>query len=327
MGDDGNAHAVTGATENATRTFGRARLLAGLRLPLLGEMAFLGLVIGVWEMVRIPLEGSLPLALEHARDWLAVEHSLHLDVEASLISLMHHASAYDLLNWGYLNLHLPVLFGFMALARLLRPERYPFLRSAFVLSHVPALIVIGLYPLAPPRWVTGMPFAVPAPDGLNGAMHNATAAAASQHVGYPLFIAVGTIWLAPRSRLASFSFAYPALAFAVVVGTANHYSLDAIVGGLCIAAGFAAARLLHGRADNTRHEPAAPLAQALLAAAGYALGVRAIDSASDLSLPPGPVTGTDFLLAVGAGAIFAAWWQWRNEPRGGEEMSLEGSGA
>ena len=151
-----------------------------------------------------------------------------------MIRFAHHADLETVLRWSYYHFHLPVLFAFMALARQLRPERYPLLRSAFVLSHLPAIAVIGLYPLLPPRWVPGMPFAVTAPDGLNGGLHNATAAAASQHVGYPIFIAASTIWLTNRARWSWLTLLYPAAVYLIVVGTANHYTLDAIIGGLCI---------------------------------------------------------------------------------------------
>ena len=57
------------------------------------------------------------------------------------------------LGWLYTNIHLPVLFGFVAAARLLAPGRYPLLRTTFVLSFLPAVLVIGLYPLAPPHWL------------------------------------------------------------------------------------------------------------------------------------------------------------------------------
>jgi hypothetical protein len=294
---------------------GRLRRLAGRRLPLLAEMGFLGLVIGLWELARVPLQGSLPAAIEHAHDWLSLERALHVDVEASLIRFTHRAGLESLLRFGYDNLHLPVLFGFMALARLLRPERYPFLRSAFVLSHVPALLVIGVYPLAPPRWVAGMPFAAAAPDGLNGGLHNATAAAASQHVGYPLFIAAATVWLAPRPRLAWLAFGYPLAVFAIVVGTGNHFTLDAIVGGLCIAAGFALARLLHGPVSGLARDPAAPVGVALLAAAGYALIVRALESGSSLTLPTRSLGADDLVLLAGIAAVVASWRLARATPR------------
>jgi hypothetical protein len=319
--DDGETH--TGSIPAA----GRAGALAGgrrvvdRRLPLVGEMLFLSLVIGAWELARIPIQGAHSLSLAHARDWLTIEHTLHLDIEASLIRFAHDANLEEVLRWSYFNFHLPVLFGFMALARQLRPERYPFLRSAFVLSHIPAIAVIGLYPLLPPRWVPGMPFAVHAPDGMNGGLHNATAAAASQHVGYPLFIAASTVWLTNRARLSWLAFAYPAAVFLIVVSTANHYTLDAIIGGLCIVFGFATARLLHGALPASRRS-AVPLAPAVLAALGYAAVVRAIDTASALTLPPDPVNVTDLLLVAGACAVVAAWWWSRGDA--GWERSSEG---
>ena len=154
---------------------------------------------------------------------------------------------------------------------------------------------------------------------MNGAMHNATAAAASQHVGYPLFIAASTVWLTNRSRLSWLAFAYPAAVFVIVVGTANHYTLDAIIGGLCIVFGFATARLLHGPLPAARREATPPFALALLAALGYACIVRAVDTLSALTLPPDPVSGTDLVLVAGVCSVLAAWWLSRSDwERAGE---------
>ena len=294
----------------------RRRRLLERRLPLFGEMCFLGLVIAVWEALRIPIEGTPELSVAHARDWLALERALHLDIEAAVIQWTHDADLVGIARFGYYNFHLPVLFGFMAFVRLMRPERYPFLRTAFVLSHVPALTVIALYPLMPPRWVPGLPYAVEAPEGLNGAMHNATAAAASQHVGYPIFIAISTVWLARRTPVSWLAWLYPAVVFMLVVMTANHYTLDAIIGGLCALTGFAGARLLFGPLGALRREPAPPLAVAVTAAVGYGCIVKAIDSVSALSLPPNPVNGMDLLLLSGIALVVTSLWWSRREPPG-----------
>jgi hypothetical protein len=304
----------------------RLRRIVNRRLPLAGEMGFLALVIAVWELARIPIEGTHALSLAHARDWLSIEHTLHLDIEAWLIQTTHDANLEEVLRWGYYHFHLPVLFAFMVLARLLRAERYPFLRTAFVLSHIPALLVIALYPLLPPRWVPGMPFAVPAPEELNGPMRNATAAAASQHVGYPIFIAAATVWLTNRARWSWLTFLYPAAVFTIVLGTANHYTLDAIIGGLCIAFGFATARLVHGPLSSLQHELRPALAPSLLAALGYAFVVRAIDTASALTLPPDPVSATDLLLITGTCAVVAAWFWSRGDPSGSKGWERSGEG-
>jgi hypothetical protein len=66
------------------------------------------------------------------------------------------------------------------------------------------------------------------------------------HVGYAMFVAAGTVWLA-RGRLRYVTLAYPAFVLIVVLGTGNHYLLDGLVGVLCFAIGAAGARALHGR--------------------------------------------------------------------------------
>ena len=196
-----------------------------------------------------------------------------------------------MLRWAYYHFHLPVLFGFMALARLLRAERYPYLRTAFVLSHIPALMVIALYPLLPPRWVPGMPFSVPAPEELNGAMHNATAAAASQHVGYPIFIAAA-------HRLADEPRALVVAHVPLPGGRVHDRPRD----GEPLHARRDHRRSLHrlrlrdgaaactARSRRSSTSCGRALGPSLLAALGYAFVVRAIDTASALTLPPQPAS-------------------------------------
>ena len=88
-------------------------------------MAFLALVIAVWELARIPIEGSYSLSLAHARDWLSLEHTLHLDIEASLIRCAHDANAEEVLRWGYYNFHLPVLFALHGAGTAAAPRALP----------------------------------------------------------------------------------------------------------------------------------------------------------------------------------------------------------
>ena len=144
---------------------------------------------------------------------LQLERSLSVDVEARVIELFSTPTAAAALGWLYANVHLPILFGFVAAARLLAPDRYPLIRTAFVLSFVPAVLVIGLYPLAPPHWLTELGLGAPPSDaelGTSGALfHNSTAAAASQHFGFAVFVAAASIWLFPRSRLAWSTLAIP----------------------------------------------------------------------------------------------------------------------
>ena len=84
----------------------------------------------------------------------SLERALSIDVEASVIDRVSGSDVEPALAWIYRNVHLPVLFAFLAAVRLSRPAQYPFVRTVFVLSFVPALLVIWLFPLAPPRWLS-----------------------------------------------------------------------------------------------------------------------------------------------------------------------------
>lgn len=214
--------------------------------PLPIEMLFLAAVIGVWQLARIPFEGSTAVSLAHARDWISLERTLHIDIEPSFLRFVHSRDwLIDAAKSFYRNMDVTGIFGFMAVARLLDPVRYPKLRSAFALLHIPALAVLALYPLAPPHWVHGIPFA-DGPPLHPSALRNETAAAVSLHFGDPLLIAGGALWLRPRALPAWLTLLYPPLVFVVILGTGNHYVLDALVGSACVAAGVAVAHALHG---------------------------------------------------------------------------------
>src|SRR5262249_33481702 len=62
------------------------------------------------------------------------------------------------------------------------------------------------------------------------ALRNQTAAAVSMHFGIPLLMAVAALWIRPRAPLSWLMVVYPAAVFFVILGTGNHYVLDALVG-------------------------------------------------------------------------------------------------
>ena len=236
------------------------------------ELAIAGLVLLAWQALRIPLEGHVGVSLDHASDVLRLERALSIDIEPSVIDRVSGSDVEPALAWLYRNVHLPVLFAFLAAVRLSRPAQYPFVRTVFVLSFVPALLVIWLFPLAPPRWLSELGLG-PAPTdtelGAGGALfHNETAAAASQHFGFALFVAVVGLWLFPRSNVARVAAAYPALVFLVIVGTGNHYVLDCVVGSLTFALAAVATLVIHGRVAG---HSAVVQPGAAIAAAGYGL--------------------------------------------------------
>jgi hypothetical protein len=235
----------------------RRRLLTPARLEI-DLLLVLGLLL-TWHAVRIPLEGSVPVAMDNARSLLAVERALHVDVEGSVMDAV--GDVRGLLHFAYQHVHLPLLFGFLAVARLAAPAKYPLVRLTLFLSFVPSALLIGLLPVAPPRWLPELGSAgPPAQHELTATtaelVQNSTAAITSQHFGYAFLVAAGSLWLWPRSWLARATVLYPAFVFVVILGTANHYVLDCVIGALAFCFGAAATALIAGGLPRPNLQPA-----------------------------------------------------------------------
>jgi hypothetical protein len=262
------------------------------------ELDFL-LVVGVllaWQAVRIPLEGSTASALDNARSLLEAERALHLDVEGSFVDAGRDGRAHELLVFAYEHIHLPMLLGFLAAARLAAPARYPLVRLTLFLSYIPAAVLIGLVPVAPPRWLPEFGSPGPPTDAELTAttaelLQNSTAAVASQHFGYAFLIAAASLWLWPRSPLARALALYPALVFVVVLATANHYVLDCVIGALTIGFGAAAAAAIAKGLPRPLLQPAPMTAVVPLVLVALALGTAGILTASACALVVVAVAG------------------------------------
>ena len=274
-------------------------------------MGIVALVLLAWQAARIPLEGSVATSLAHARSVRGLEGSLGLDVEGPVVRFASTPPYEAILEWMYTGIHTPALFGFMAAACVFAPDRYVRLRTIFVVSFLPALLAIGVYPLAPPHWISELGFG-PAPDqadlagSLDTLIHNSTAAIASQHFGFAVFIAAASLWLAPRSPIAWAAVAYPVLVFLVIVGTGNHYVLDCIVGTLTFAFATAVAWTLHGRPQPRLAAP--PARTVLSVSLGFAMIAWGLVSLQLIS-PGGWRNAVAVLvLAGGIAAVLAPRW-------------------
>jgi PAP2 superfamily len=221
---------------------------------LTAEMAILAAAVLVWQLARVPFEAPVDEAIAAGRDLMAAERALGMAVEPEIVDWV--AARPDLLdaaNWFYSHMDETLVFGALAALRLIDPLRFPAIRTAFILTHIPALALLAAVPAAPPRWIPGFPGAAP-PGDVGGDLRNSTAAVVSLHVGIPLLVAAAAVWVRPRSPLAWATTLFPALVLAVVVGTGNHLFLDAVAGAACAALGAAGALALHGRAPRSGPE-------------------------------------------------------------------------
>lgn len=239
---------VTGCVAPPASPAGRVWCAVRRAHPLPVELAVLVATVLVWQVLRLPFEVGPARAAAATRDLIDLERALGLfreDRIAAFVQGREHLLV--LARWWYGNMDEGPVLGILAAMWFIDPRRYPTVRTAFVLAHVPAVLVVALYPSAPPRWLEGYPYAVAPPAGLEGGLRNSTAAAVSLHVGIPVLLALAAVWMRPRAPLAWGLWIFPAVVLFVVVGTGHHLFADAAIGTACALAGWWAARRFHGR--------------------------------------------------------------------------------
>ncbi|MEU9732829.1 phosphatase PAP2 family protein [Streptomyces sp. NPDC048002] len=207
------------------------------RPPLVRELLLVVGLFLVYKFGRQLATGHTGEAFRNARQVWDLERAVHLPGEGAVQSvLLHGDGLVEAANTYYATVHFPATVAFLVWLYLRRPAHYVWARR--VLAAVTAVALAGhlLFPLAPPRMLaaTGLVdtarvygpsvYGPPAEDHLS----NQFAAMPSLHFGWALMVAVGLI-VATRSRWRVLWLLHPLVTLLVIVGTANHYWLDAIV--------------------------------------------------------------------------------------------------
>jgi PAP2 superfamily len=209
------------------------------------EVALLVLLYFGYSVGRLLGHAGLPAATAHARDLLHVEVLLHLNIERHANEVLDSVPLLALIgSYWYALLHYIVTPVVLLWAYHARPLHYRRVRNALVLASAIGLVGFTLIPMAPPRMLPGYVDTLAttaqhgwwggdasAPRGL-GALTNQFAAMPSLHVGWALWCAWVVFTLANRRWVRIAAIAYPIGTTLVVVGTANHYVLDAVAGML-----------------------------------------------------------------------------------------------
>ncbi|WP_097967499.1 phosphatase PAP2 family protein [Streptomyces sp. or20] len=223
------------------------------RPPLVREFLLVAGLFLAYKFGRQAANGHVEEAFRNAGNVWDLERALHLPGEGAVqgLLLLHSQTLIHAANTYYAAVHFPATALFLVWLYWRRPRHY--VRSRRVLAALTgaALVLHLLFPLAPPRMLpaaglvdTGQVYGptvygqTPATD----TMANQFAAMPSLHVGWAVMVAVGLI-VATRSRWRWLWLLHPALTLLVVVGTANHYWLDAIVVGAMLAVALVVFRL------------------------------------------------------------------------------------
>ncbi|WP_245641017.1 bifunctional glycosyltransferase 87/phosphatase PAP2 family protein [Streptomyces megasporus] len=229
--------------------------------------------VGYWlySLIRSLAPDGRERAEEHGRQILAIESALGVDVEHRLNHAVAGAGLLeDVMNAYYAGLHFLVPIVLLAVLYARRPVSYRWARTALSFTTLLGLVGFWLYPLAPPRLMPGLGYIDTAhgpqdfddPDfGVLTGISNQYAAMPSLHVGWSLWCAVVVVRVTSNVWLRTLGVLYPVLTTVVVMGTANHYLLDAVGGAAVVVAGFGITRVWTrygsvGRMAASAEEPA-----------------------------------------------------------------------
>ncbi|WP_420036745.1 phosphatase PAP2 family protein [Streptomyces sp. cg28] len=224
------------------------------RPPLVRELL---LVIGlflVYKFGRQLANGHTAEAFRNAGDVWRLERTAHLPGEGLVQGvLLHSDTLVHAANTYYATVHFPATLGLLVFLYLRRPRHYVWTRRVLAALTAAALVLHLTFPLAPPRMLgaahlvdTAQVYgpSVYAAKPSTDTMANQFAAMPSLHFGWALMVAVGLI-VATRSTWRWLWLLHPLLTLFVVVGTANHYWLDAIVVTALLGVALAVIRLPH----------------------------------------------------------------------------------
>lgn len=233
------------------------RRLRPLNRPLLfTDILLIAICYSLYTLTRNAIPAGSPrAAFGHAHDILAIERPLYLNFEQTVNHALNSVTWLIVsMNYYYAVLHFVVTIGVLVWVYAARPRNYRTARTVLLSTTVLALIGFYFYPLAPPRFLPGYIDTVVvhhtwgswSSKGMQE-VSNQYAAMPSLHIGWSTWCAL-TMFGLIRSRWGRWlPFLYPIFTLAVIIGTGNHYVIDAVGGLITLAGGFAVQRLLQGR--------------------------------------------------------------------------------
>ncbi|WP_030169237.1 phosphatase PAP2 family protein [Streptomyces sp. NRRL S-813] len=223
------------------------------RPPLVRELLLVTGLFLVYKLGRQLAADHTGEAFRNAHHAWDLERAFHLPGEGSVQALLLHGDTLvHVANAYYATVHFPATAGLLIWLYLRRPAHYVWTRRVLAAVTAAALVLHLTFPLAPPRMLAEAGlidtarvfgpsvYGPPKTDHLS----NQFAAMPSLHFGWALMVAIALI-VATTSRLRWLWLLHPLLTLLVIVGTANHYWLDAVAATALLGLALAVIPLPH----------------------------------------------------------------------------------
>ncbi len=195
-------------------------------------------------------------ALDHARWIIETQQTFGVFIEPTVNQwVLESAGRVRFVNFVYFWLDFPLIVAIAVFFFVRSRRHYTVLRDALLISGAFALVMYWTFPVAPPRYLPEWGFVDTLAEFDNLSYQaqsmrpfvNPFAAVPSLHVGWAIILAI-VIFDATRATWARVAICVVLSAQVVaVIGSANHFIFDALVGALVSIAGLAVAQWLqHG---------------------------------------------------------------------------------
>ena len=222
------------------------------------EIALCGALLIVYRAIRTVNKTDMREAFANARSVISFENWLGLPFEDNLQSwLLDHPTLIKLLNHYYILFHFPAAIAFLLWLYLRQPKHYVSFRNLMAFVTFVALIIHLLFPLAPPRMMTGFvdtmrefgPNIYPK-NAIDGAA-NQIAAMPSLHFGWAMIEAIAVISIL-KSKWRWLIVLHPLLMAMSIIATGNHWWIDAAAAAVIIVGSVALYRVVKLWAGDRR---------------------------------------------------------------------------
>jgi hypothetical protein len=245
------------------------------------EVAIIAFGYWLYTLGRNSIPEQASIAYRHGRSIQHLQDLLGLNWELSVNRFVARTEwVAQGLDYYYATLHFVVTIGVMVWLFLRRPQVYRGARTVIVTTTMFGLLGFYLYPTAPPRLLPQYGYVDTVvrfhtwgslADPSVAEHSNQFAAMPSLHIAWAMWSGIALFRCARRLWVRIVGLAYPVGTLVVIVGTANHFILDAVGGAVIVAIGFGLQWLLAGRGAfrAPRDAPVAPAQAPQLAGRVY----------------------------------------------------------
>jgi len=277
------------------------RTLHARRSGVFSGLLEISLIVILWisyTSSRLLASNDMDAALARAKELVRFESYIGLDWERPINEFFVDHGALGLFaSYWYSAAHYLVTPLVLAWIYLWHRAHYVPLRRALMVATVIALGLYLLLPTAPPRFVDGFTDVLnlhsaqgwwgadaSAPRGF-GQLTNELAAFPSLHAGWSLWVAIAIHEVTQNRLLRALGWSHAVITAVVIIGTGNHWMLDAIVGWVVVLVGCVAVAPFTPIVE-ARPAPPAPRRPHAPAPPGPVLPV--VDGALPRGVEPGP---------------------------------------